>query len=397
MDTYIVDAVRTPRGQARAGGALHGIKPVHLLAQMYTALAQRTNVDSALVEDALIGCVSQVGDQGSNIGKIAALYADWSPSMSAATVNRFCSSGLSAVGLAALQAQSADGLAVGGGIEMMSRVPMFSDHGAWRDDAEIAAATHFMSPGVGADLVATLHGYTRQMCDEYAVLSQQRAADARRANRFVGSIIPVRDSAGTVVLEQDETIREGVTVERLAKLEPAFAAEGAAGADKELLRLYPQLQHISHVHHAGNAPCMADGAAMVLLASGQALKRYGLRPRARIRSVAEACVALVQTGAVDATCKALDRAKLKLSDIDLFEVRDSFAAVTLHYINTLNVDLDRFNVNGSSIAMGHPMGATGAMLISTALDELERSGKHRALVAIPGAAGVATAMVIERV
>uniref|UniRef100_UPI003F4914BE acetyl-CoA C-acyltransferase n=1 Tax=Cupriavidus yeoncheonensis TaxID=1462994 RepID=UPI003F4914BE len=396
MDAFIVDAVRSPRGQARAGGALAGVKPVHLLAQMYEAVAARSGVDTGAVEDAMIGCVSQTGEQGSNIGKIAALYAGWSPAMPAATINRFCSSGLSAVGLAALQAAASEGLAVGGGVEMMSRVPMFSDNGAWRNDPEIAEATHFMSPGIGADLVATRHGISREACDAYAVLSQQRAASAREAGRFAASLVPVRDMAGTVVLAQDETIRPGATVEKLATMQPAFAAEGEAGGDAMLLRHFPDLDAVHHVHHAGNSPCMADGAALVLLASRRALQRHGLRARARILAVADACVPFVQTGAVEATRKVLDRAGLKLSDIDLFEVRDSFAAVTLHYVRTLGIDMARFNVNGSSIALGHPMGATGAMLVGAALDELERIDGRRAVVAIPGAAGVAVAMVIER-
>ncbi|AQV99364.1 Acetyl-CoA acetyltransferase (plasmid) [Cupriavidus necator] len=396
MDAFIVDAVRSPRGQARATGALAGVKPVHLLAQMYEALAARTGIDTGAVEDAVIGCVSQSGEQGSNIGKIAALYAGWNPSMSAATINRFCSSGLSAVSLAALQAGAADGLAVGGGVEMMSRVPMFSDNGAWRNDPEIAEATHFMSPGIGADLVATRYGFSREACDDYAVLSQQRAAAAREAGRFTASIVPVRDMAGEIVLKQDETIRTGATVAKLASMEPAFATEGEAGGDARLLRHFLELDAIRHVHHAGNSPCMADGAALVLVASGNALQRHGLRPRARITAVADACVPFVQTGAVEATQKALQRAGLSLADIDLFEVRDSFAGVTLHYINTLGIDIERFNVNGSSIALGHPMGATGAMLVSTALDELERIDGRYAMVAIPGAAGVAVAMVVER-
>ncbi|CAG9180956.1 acetyl-CoA C-acyltransferase [Cupriavidus pinatubonensis] len=397
MDAFIVDAVRSPRGQARATGALTGVKPVHLLAQMYEALAARTGIDTSAVEDAVIGCVSQSGEQGSNIGKIAALYAGWSPSMSAATINRFCSSGLSAVSLAALQAAAADGLAVGGGVEMMSRVPMFSDNGAWRNDPEIAEATHFMSPGIGADLVATRYGFSREACDDYAVLSQQRAAAARDAGRFAASMVPVRDMAGDIVLKQDETIRAGATAAKLASMEPAFAAEGEAGGDARLLRHFPELDAVRHVHHAGNSPCMADGAALVLLASGNALQRHGLRPRARIVAVADACVPFVQTGAVEATQKALQRAGLTLGDIDLFEVRDSFAAVTLHYIDTLGIDIGRFNVNGSSIALGHPMGATGAMLMGTALDELERVDGRYAVVAIPGAAGVAVAMVVERI
>lgn len=397
MNAFIVDAVRSPRGIARSSGALASIKPVALLAQMYAAIAARNAIDTAAVEDAMIGCVGQVGDQGSNIAKIAALYAGWAPTMPAATINRFCSSGLSAVNLAAAQAMSSDGLAVGGGVEMMSRVPMFADNGAWRNDPEVAAATHYMSPGVAADLVATMYDVDRDACDRYAALSQARAAKARAEGWFARSLVPVRSATGEIVLKEDETIRADTSLERLATMQAAFEAEGLAGGDAALLAHFPQYDAIRHVHHAGNAPTMADGAAMVLLASEAALRRHSLRPRARIVACADACVPFVQTGAVQATQKVLARAGLTLADIDLFEVRDSFAAVTLHYLRTLAIDLERFNVNGSSIALGHPMGATGAMLISTALDELERRGLRRALVAIPGAAGVAVATVVERV
>lgn len=397
MHAFIVDAVRSPRGQARPTGALAGVKPMALLAQMYEAIAARNAIDTAAVEDAVIGCVGQVGDQGANIGKIGALYAGWAPTLPAATINRFCTSGLSAVNLAAAQAIGSDGLAVGGGVEMMSRVPMFADNGAWRNDREVAAATHYMSPGVAADLVATMYRVERADCDKYAALSQSRAAAARAAGHFARSLVPVRNAAGETVLAQDETIRAGTSEDKLATMQAAFEAEGLAGGDAALLRHFPQFDAIDHVHHAGNAPAMADGAAMVLLASAAALQRHGLQPRARIVACADACVPFVQTGAVEATQKALARAGLTLDDIDLFEVRDSFAAVTLHYIRTLGIDLERFNVNGSSIALGHPMGATGAMLIGTALDELERRGLRRALVAIPGAAGVAVATIIERI
>ncbi|MCB1406741.1 MAG: acetyl-CoA C-acyltransferase, partial [Rhodobacteraceae bacterium] len=347
------------------------------------------------VEDAIIGCASQVGDQGGNIAKTAAIRADWPATVSGLTVNRFCASGLSAVNLAAAQAHANQACYVAGGVEMMSRTPMFADKGALFADPVVAASAKAVHPILAADLVATLHDISREACDAYAALSQQRAEAARSRGAFT-SIVPVRDAAGAVVLAQDETIRSGVTAESLGAIDASFPIIGSADELDRLLGAFPQLAQITHVHHAGNAPAMADGASLVLLANEGAASRHGLRPRARVLATAEANVAITQTGAVDATQKALARAGLTATDIDLWEVRDSFAAVTLHYIRTLGLDIDAFNVNGSSIALGHPLGATGAMLVGTLLDEMDARDLRYGVVAIAGAAGVASASVIER-
>jgi acetyl-CoA C-acetyltransferase len=390
----IAAAFRTPRGAAKATGSLHGLTPAGLLASHLRAVRARVGPACDAVEDALIGCVTQTGEQGGNVGKVATLLAGWSPHMSAITINRYCASGLSAVNLAALEALQGDSLVLAGGVEMMSRVPMFGDAAPHYTDQALIEAIGFMPPPWTSDLVATRSGLDRAQCDEYAALSQARAARARREVPMP-SLLPVVDEAGQVLLAQDENIREGSTAEKLATLKAVYEG-GAPELDAWALAREPQLGAIVHVHTAGNAPCMADGAAAVIVGSAGALERQGLRPRARILATAEACVPLVQTGAVDATQRALARAGLGVADIDLWEVRDSFAAITLHYIRAMGVDIDRFNVNGSSIALGHPMGATGAMLVSCLLDELERRDLRRGVVAIAGAAGVAAAAVIER-
>jgi acetyl-CoA C-acetyltransferase len=393
-EALIAAAFRTPRGAAKSSGSLHALAPAQLLAQHLRQVRERVGPACDEVQDALIGCVTQTGEQGGNVGKVAALLAGWSPQMSALTLNRYCASGLSAVNLAALEALHDDALVLAGGVEMMSRVPMFGDTAPHYSDKALAEAIGFMPPPWTSDLVATRYGISRTECDDYAALSQSRAARAR-AERPMPSMLPVHDAQGQLLLDRDENIREGSTAEKLATLKPVYA-DGAQAMDAWALSHEPGLGAIDHVHTAGNAPCMADGAAAVLLGSANALARHGLRPRARILASAEACVPLVQTGAVDATRRALARAGLKVEDIDLWEVRDSFAAITLHYIKTLDLDLARFNVNGSAIALGHPMGATGAMLVSCLLDEMERQGLRRGVVAIAGAAGVATATVIER-
>ena len=391
----IIEALRTPRGAAKESGALHAVAPVELLAGLLRALRQRTGVDTAAVDDGVFGCVTQTGEQGGNIGKAGCLLADWSPHLSAVTINRYCSSGLSAVNWAAQQARDADGLAVAGGVEMMSRVPMFGDQASYTTDKALGARIGFVPPPWSSDLVATREGTTREDCDRYAALSQSRALAARRRGR-ARSMVPVTDAEGRVLLDHDENIREANTLEKLATLRTVYEP-GANGLDAWGLEREPALGAIRHVHTAGNAPCMADGAAAVLVGSEDAARRHGLPVRARILGQAEACVPLTQTGAVDATRKALARAGLQPPDIDLWEVRDSFAAITLHYVKSLGLDLERFNVNGSSIALGHPMGATGAMLVSCLLDEMEDRGLRYGVAALPGAFGVATATVFERV
>lgn len=392
---YIIDAVRTPRGAAKETGSLNSVTPTELLAGILRALQQRTDLDTELVVDAVMGCVTQTGEQGGNIAKSASLLAGWSPHMSAVTINRFCTSGLSAVNFAALQARDSDMLAVGGGVEMMSRVPMFGDKPAYIGDKALGSLVGFVPPPWSSDLVATRHGFSRTECDTYAAMSQSRALAARTAG-IARSMVPVLDAQGHTLLDHDENIRAGSTVEKLASLRTIYD-DGADGLDAWGLAREPELGEIQHVHTAGNAPCMADGAAAVLVGTEAAAKRLGLStPRARVLAFADACVPLTQTGAVDATRKALTKAGLTVADIDLWEVRDSFAAITLHYIRSLDIDLEKFNVNGSSIALGHPIGATGAMLVSCLLDEMERRDLRYGVAALPGAFGVATATVFER-
>ena len=392
--TVVIEALRTPRGAAKETGALHSVTPMELLAGVLRELAQRTGVDTAEVADGVFGCVTQTGEQGGNIGKSACLLADWSPHLSAVTINRYCASGLSAVNWAAQQARDANGLAVAGGVEMMSRVPMFGDKVPYYTDRTLGGRIGYVPPPWSSDLVATRHGFGREDCDGYAALSQARALAAR--NRGVArSMVPVLDTQGQVLLDQDENIRAANTLEKLATLRPVYEL-GANGLDDWGLAREPELGQIQHVHTAGNAPCMADGAAAVLIGTAEAAKRLGLPVRARILAHADACVPLTQTGAVDATQKALAKAGLSVADIDLWEVRDSFAAITLHYIHSLGIALEKFNVNGSSIALGHPMGATGAMLVSCLLDEMEARDLRYGVAALPGAFGVATATVFER-
>ena len=392
--TVVIEALRTPRGAAKETGALHSVTPMELLAGVLRDLAKRTGVDTNEVADGVFGCVTQTGEQGGNIGKSACLLADWSPHLSAVTINRYCASGLSAVNWAAQQARDANGLAVAGGVEMMSRVPMFGDKVPYYTDRTLGGRIGYVPPPWSSDLVATRHGFGREDCDGYAALSQARALAAR--NRGVArSMVPVLDAQGQVLLDQDENIRAANTLEKLATLRPVYEP-GANGLDDWGLAREPELGQIQHVHTAGNAPCMADGAAAVLIGTAEAAKRLGLPVRARILAHADACVPLTQTGAVDATYKALAKAGLSVADIDLWEVRDSFAAITLHYIRSLGIALEKFNVNGSSIALGHPMGATGAMLVSCLLDEMEARDLRYGVAALPGAFGVATATVFER-
>ena len=392
--SVVIEALRTPRGAAKETGALHSVTPMELLAGVLRELAQRTGVDTNEVADGVFGCVTQTGEQGGNIGKSACLLADWSPHLSAVTINRYCASGLSAVNWAAQQAHDANGLAVAGGVEMMSRVPMFGDKVPYYSDRALGGRIGYVPPPWSSDLVATRHGFSREDCDGYAALSQARALAAR--NRGVArSMVPVLDAQGQVLLDQDENIRAANTLEKLATLRPVYEL-GANGLDDWGLAREPELGQIQHVHTAGNAPCMADGAAAVLVGTAEAATRLGLPVRARILAHADACVPLTQTGAVDATHKALAKAGLSVADIDLWEVRDSFAAITLHYIRILGIPLEKFNVNGSSIALGHPMGATGAMLVSCLLDEMEARDLRYGVAALPGAFGVATATVFER-
>lgn len=395
MPVVIVDAVRTPRGIARDTGALHPVAPVDLLAQTLKALIARSAVDPASIGDVIAGSVTQTGEQGGNIGKTAVAVAGLPRTVPAVTINRYCASGLSAVAWAALQAEANGVVAVGGGVESMSRVAMLSDAAPLYTDKAVMKAAGFLPLPLVADLVATEEGITRADCDAYAALSQARAAAARDAGAFDRSMVPVRDGAGTVLLARDETIRPGATADKLAGLRTTFEAGGPL--DQMLLKTRPGLSAIEHVHTAGNAPAMADGAAAVLVMREDVARAAGLTPRARIRAHVEAGGEGAMSGDIDVTRKALSRAGLGIGDIDLFEIRDGFAATTLHLVRALGLDIERFNVNGSSIALGHPMGATGAMLVSTLLDALEDRGGTLGLCALSGAMGVGSAMVIERV
>lgn len=397
---YIADAVRTPRGRGNDKGSLKPIKPAELLAQTLRALASRTSLDTALVSDAIFGCVTQTGEQGASVGTMALPLAGWDDAVSAVTINRYCASGLSATNFAALQALYGDTLALGGGIEMMSRVPMSSDQGPLTHDRDMQLQARLVPIGIAADAIATQRGYSRVQLDTFAAQSQQRAA-ASTARGQAPSMIAVTGADGTVLLDHNENVRPKTTAETLAALEPAFAQWGAKGGDQgwdaQLCRRYG-LDAINHVHHAGNSPAMADGAAAVLVGSAAALQRAGLKARARIVGMADVGSdrTLALTGTVTAAQLALQRAGLQAKDIDLFEINEGFAAMALHFMDDMGVDAERLNVNGGAIAIGHAMGCTGAALVGVVLDELDRRGARYGCISICGAAGVASAMVIER-
>jgi len=396
MSIYIVDAVRTARGRGNQKSSLKDLRAVALGSQVFSAMRERQAFDTARVADAVLGCATQRGDQGTNIARLAALHAGWSATMNAVTINRACASGLSAVVMAGLMAQHAEALAVGGGVEAMSRVPMGSDEGPLFMDRALQLEIPLPPLGLSVDALATLHGISRAECDAYAAESQRRAMQAREERRYT-SLIPVRGTSGDVLLSEDETPRPGTTAEALAAMEPAFAALGAKGLDAMLAQRLG-LTHIDHVHHAGNSPATADGASLVLLASEAALSSEGLKPRARIVAMAELGSSPVTAldGCIEVSRLALKRAGLSVNDIDLFEVNEAFAATMVLYMRALGVPHERLNVNGGAIALGHAMGSTGSALVGTVLDELERRAQRRALVAVSGAVGVATAIIIER-
>ena len=400
-DAFIYDHVRSPRGRGKQGGSLNPITPINLMTQVLRALRDRSQLDTSVLDDVILGCVTPVGEQGANIARAAAINADYAESVPGKQINRFCASALEAVNSAASQIMAGQSdAAVGGGIECMSRVPMGSDGGAMAIDPQTAYHTHFIPQGISADLIATRHGYSRDDVDAYAVASQQRAADAWRNGRFNGSVVPIRDHVGNVALDHDETIRPDASMESLAALNPAFAKIGAeAGFDEVALLRYPDVEAIDHVHTAGNSSGIVDGAAAVLLGSAAAGQRMGLKPRARIRAFASIGTepTIMLTGPAPASEKALKRAGMKPADIDLWELNEAFAAVVLLYMDLLHVAHDRINVNGGAIAMGHPLGATGAIVLGTLLDELERRDLSTGLVTLCIGGGMGTATIIERV
>ncbi|RMF11515.1 MAG: acetyl-CoA C-acetyltransferase [Alphaproteobacteria bacterium] len=399
-DVFIYDAVRTPRGAGKESGGLHQVPPVDLVGKLLDSLVERTGLDPQAVGDVILGCVTQTGDQGGNIARTAILHAGWPDSVSGVAINRFCTSGLDACIMAATRVQCGiDGWTLGGGVESMSRVAMLSDNGPYYADKRVSRTARFVPLGVAADLVASLEGITREEADAYAVRSQQRASTARDSGAFAKSLIAITNPETGNTVTADEIIRPNVTVERLAAFEPAFATIGAKGFDEALIQRFPDLNEIRHIHHAGNSPGMVDGAALVLIGTREAGSGLGLRPRARIRAMANASVdpVIMLTGGIEASRKALDQAGMTAGDIDLVEFNEAFAAVVLKFIRDLDLDPEKVNVNGGAISLGHAMGATGAMQIGMALDELERRDQTTALIALSGGAGVGAAMIIERV
>ncbi|WP_375195373.1 acetyl-CoA C-acetyltransferase [Sphingobium sp.] len=398
-EAYIFDAVRTPRGRGNARGALHEIPAMALACQTLEALRDRNGLDTALVDDIVLGCVSPCGEQGSDIARVAAITAGYAQTAAGVQVQRFCASGLEATNIAAAKiiAGEAD-VAISGGVESMSRVPMGSDGGAWSVDPRSAFASYFTPQGIGADTIATLHGFSRTDVDSFAVESQRRAARAWNEGRFARTVVPVMHE-GLIVLDRDEHMRPETTVETLATLKPAFAAMGAAGFDAVIKLRYPELEQIDHVHHGGNSSGIVDGAAGLLIATREAGEAMGLKPRARIRAAASigSEPSIMLTGPVAVTQKVLRRAGMTLADVDLFELNEAFASVCLYYLQQLELDPAILNVNGGAIAMGHPLGATGAMILGTLLDELERSDKSVGLATLCVGAGMGTATIIERV
>lgn len=401
MDAFIFDHVRTPRGRGRSDGGLHEITPIQLIAQSLAAIRDRNRLDTSLVEDVILGCVSPIGEQGANLGRVAAIRAQYSESVPGQQINRFCASALEAVNLGAALVKSGEARAVvAGGVESMSRVAMGSDGGAWYCDPQTTWHSYYAPQGIGADLLATIEGHTRESVDAFALESQRRAAHAWSAGHFDKSVIPVRDVIGEVALARDEHVRPHTTLADLAKLRPAFARQGEEqGFDAVAIARYPRVEAIDHVHTGGNSSGIVDGAAAVLIGNAEFGEAAGLSPRARIRGFgslgSEPTIMLAGTGSCSR--RLLKKLGMTVDDVDLFEVNEAFAAVPLSFMRELGVSHERVNVNGGSIALGHPLGATGAMLLGTLLDELERRDLATGLVTLCAAAGMATTTIIERI
>jgi acetyl-CoA C-acetyltransferase len=397
---YLYDHVRTPRGKGKKDGSLHQATPVWLLRTLLKALQDRNDLDTSLIDDVVLGCVTPIGEQGADIARTAVLDAEWAQTVAGVTQSRFCASGLESINLAAAKVASGfEDLVVAGGVESMSRWTMGSDGGAWFMDPRVNHKLGFVPQGVGADLIATMEGWHRADVDAFALRSHQRAAAAREQGRFGRSIVPVHDLVGLPMLAEDETIRPGASLEAMAKLEPSFAATGAMGFDATALRKYTTVERIEHMHHAGNSSGIVDGAALMLVGTQEAGARAGLRPRARVRAAAvigsEPTIML--TGPTPACRKALAKAGMQPADIDLWEINEAFAVVPMKTARDLDIDMERVNVNGGAIAMGHPLGATGCIILGTLLDELERRnlGTGAATLCVGGGMGIAT--IIERV
>jgi acetyl-CoA C-acetyltransferase len=400
-DAFIYDHLRTPRGRGKVDGALHEVTALDLATQTLAGLRERNVLDPKLVDDVVLGCVDPVGEAGGDIARAAALTAGYGNSVPGVQINRFCASGLDAVNFAAAQIMSGQhDMTIGGGVESMSRVGIGASGGAWPVDPAIALKSYFMPQGVSADLIATKYGFSRADVDAYAVESQKRAAMAWDEGRFARSVLAVRDVNGLTILAKDEHMRPSTSMQSLAQLQPAFVQMGEKGGfDAVAVQAHPEIEAVNHVHHAGNSSGIVDGAAAVLIGSRAAGRAARLEPRARIRAFANVGSepALMLTGPVDVTRKVLKKARMNLDDLDLIEVNEAFAAVVLRYLQAFDLDPGKVNVNGGAIAMGHPLGATGAMILGIALDELERRNLKTALVTLCIGAGMGTATIIERV
>ena len=400
-DAFIYDAIRTPRGRGKADGSLHEVTALNLAAQTLAAVKDRNKLDPALVDDVVLGCVDPVGEAGGDIARAAALVAGLGDGVPGVQINRFCASGLDAVNFAAAEVMSGQHeMTIGGGAESMSRVGIGASGGAWPVDPSIAVATYFLPQGISADLIATKYGFSRDDVDAYAVESQKRAAKAWNEGRFKNSVMPVKDVNGLTILAKDEHMRPNTTMQTLAALQPSFVQMGdMAGFDAVAVQRYPEVEAVNHVHTPGNSSGIVDGAAAVLIGSKAAGKAAGLKPRARIRQFANigSEPSIMLTGPIPVTEKVLKKAGMTKRDIDLWELNEAFASVVLRYMQALNISHDKINVNGGAIAMGHPLGATGAMILGTVLDELERRDKETALVTLCIGVGMGTATIIERV
>ena len=397
---YIYDAIRTPRGKGKKDGSLYQATPIWLVRTLLKELQQRYDLDTGLVDDIVLGCVTPVGEQGSDIARIAAIDAGWDQRVAGVTLSRFCASGLESINLAAAKVMSGmEDMVVAGGVESMSRVPMGSDGGAWYMDPRVNEATSFVPQGVGADTIATLKGFSRTDVDEFATESHRRAAHAWKQGYYDHSVVPVKDLNGLLLLDKDETIRSNTTVETLAGLNPSFIMPGKMGFDSVILDKYTTIENVNHVHHAGNSSGIVDGAAIALIGSAAAGQKAGLKPRAKVTmaAVIGSEPAIMLTGPTPACKKALAKAGMTAADIDLWEINEAFAAVPLNTAHDFGLSLDIVNVNGGAIAMGHPLGATGAMLMTTVLDELERRDLTTAMITLCVGGGMGIATIIERV
>jgi len=400
VEAFVYDTVRTPRGRGKKDGSLHEVTALALATHVLKEIRDRNNLDTTLVEDVVLGCVDPVGEQGADIARLAVLNADYAETTAGVQINRFCASGLEACNMAAAQVMSGQSpLSIGGGVESMSRVGMGASGGAWSTDPSIAFKSYFAPQGIGADLIATKYGISRDDVDAYAVESQRRAQNAWDKGYFSKSVSPVTDLNGLVILDRDEHIRAEATMQSLASLNPAFQMPGEMAFDQVVQLRYPEIEKVNHVHHAGNSSGIVDGASAVLIGNKDAGAATGMKPRARIRSFTSigSEPSIMLTGPSFAAERALKRAGMTAGDIDLYELNEAFASVVLRFMQALNVSHDKINVNGGAIAMGHPLGATGAMILGTVLDELERRNLSTALVTLCVGAGMGTATIIERV